>query len=36
MKNIYVFLGEGFETIEALTAVDVLRRGGADVKTVSI
>ncbi|MCD8158479.1 MAG: DJ-1/PfpI family protein [Clostridiales bacterium] len=36
MKNIYVFLGEGFETIEALTAIDVLRRGGADVKTVSI
>ncbi|MCD8089671.1 MAG: DJ-1/PfpI family protein [Clostridiales bacterium] len=36
MKNIYVFLGDGFETIEALTAVDVLRRGGADVKTVSI
>lgn len=36
MKNIYVFLGDGFETIEALTAVDVLRRAGADIKTVSI
>ncbi len=36
MKNIYIFLGDGFETIEALTSVDVLRRAGADVKTVSI
>lgn len=36
LKNIYVFLGSGFETVEALTAVDVLRRGGTDVKTVSI
>lgn len=36
MKNIYIFLADGFETIEALTVADVLRRGGCDVKTVSI
>lgn len=32
----FVFLAEGFEEIEALTAVDVMRRAGMDVKTVSI
>lgn len=32
----FVFLAEGFEEIEALTAIDVMRRGGLDVKTVSI
>ncbi len=31
-----VMLGEGFETIEALTAVDVLRRAGVEVTTVSV
>lgn len=36
MKKVYVLLADGFELIEALTPVDVLRRGGADVKTVSI
>lgn len=36
MDNTYVFLADGFEEIEALTAVDVLRRAGLDVKTVSI
>ena len=36
MKKVYVLLAEGFELIEALTPVDVLRRCGADVKTVSI
>lgn len=36
MKDIYVFLAEGFEEIEALTPVDVLRRAGLSVKTVSI
>ena len=36
MKGVYVFLAEGFEEIEALATVDILRRGGVDVKTVSI
>lgn len=33
---IYIFLANGFEEIEALTAADVLRRGGIDVKTVGV
>ena len=36
MKEAYVFFAAGFEEIEALTAVDVMRRGGMNVKTVSI
>lgn len=36
MKESYVFLAEGFEEIEALTVVDVMRRAGMPVKTVSI
>lgn len=31
-----VFLAEGFEDIEAVTVVDVLRRGGVDVITASV
>ena len=34
--KIYTFLAEGFETVEALGVVDVLRRGGVEVVTVSI
>ena len=36
MKECYVFLGEGFEEIEALTVVDILRRDNIVVQTVSI
>ncbi len=32
----YVFLANGFEEIEALATVDVMRRAGMDVTTVSI
>ncbi len=36
MKKVYVFLADGFEDVEALIPVDVWRRGGLDVTTVSI
>jgi len=34
-KKVYVFLADGFEDVEALIPVDVLRRGGVEVVTVS-
>ena len=36
MAKVYVFLADGFEDVEALIPVDVLRRGGVEVTTVSI
>lgn len=36
MKKSYVFLADGFEEIEALGTVDILRRAGVETETVSI
>lgn len=36
MAKAYIFFANGLEDIEALAAVDIFRRGGIDVKTVSI
>ena len=36
MSKVCVFLADGVEEIEALTVVDILRRGGVTVETVSI
>ena len=36
MARVYVFLADGFEDVEALIPVDVWRRGGIKVTTVSI
>ena len=36
MNVSYLFLAPGFEEIEAIAVVDILRRGGVDVRTVSV
>lgn len=36
MKTICIFLAEGFEEMEAMFPLDVMRRGGLNVKTVSV
>ena len=36
MNKVFLFLANGFETVEALAPVDVMRRAGLDVVTVSI
>ena len=35
-KNIYVFLAEGFEEIEAVTTIDLLRRAGLPTHIVAV
>ena len=35
-KKVYIFLADGFEDIEGLTVVDLLRRAEIDIRTVSI
>lgn len=36
MKTTFVFLADGFEEVEAMTSIDVMRRAGMPVTTVSI
>ncbi len=36
MNKVYIFFADGFEDIEGLTVVDLMRRAQMDIKTVSI
>lgn len=36
MDKVYVFLADGFEEIEGLTVVDILRRAGISVEMISV
>ena len=36
MAKVYLFLADGFEDIEALTVVDLMRRAGISIQTVAI
>ena len=36
MSKVYIFLADGFEDIEGLTVVDLMRRAGITAETVSI
>lgn len=36
MKRAFIFLADGFEIVEAMATIDVLVRGGVDLKVVSV
>ena len=36
MKKVFIFLATGFEEVEAISIIDILRRGDVEVKIVSI
>ena len=35
-KTVYIFFASGFEEIEAITPVDILRRAGVNIKMISV